>query len=101
MAVPQPPSAQELVEQLVNDEGYTPADIAAAGKMSPSTVYRWQEGLANARPRSLSLVLKGLGKDPVDYGLPRVRDEDPPAWAVAMDAKLDEILSRLDDAEHQ
>ena len=98
--------ASEPLQRLIEQLGITQAELAQAAEVTPVTANRWVNGKQLADARTVVRAFDRLGEDPTAYGVERPRrspgapgqtsDEAPPAWATALDAKLDTIIDLLE-----
>lgn len=118
------PTPQDLIAAVMSDDAFpTVAAIARASGRSYQTIHRWAHGKVGAITQDdMADLLSDIELRPEDYGVKPSTEwkrrrlqrgpgaeiidlgDTPPAWFAdaqsALHAKLDTILSRLDDLEH-
>lgn len=93
--------AAEVLEALMEEEGWNTKDLEAATSLSYSTVLRWLDGSVNPSPKKIADAIKNAGKDPAKYGLTGPRVATGAAWASEMPLWFDKFLSQQAIAREQ
>lgn len=93
------PNAVEILQGVMEEEGWRPEDLASASGMSHSTLKKWLSGTSSVFEPRLALALQAAGHDPESYGLkaPRLTaattTDDEPKWFTAAMADLSKQIS--------
>lgn len=95
----------KVIRDLRNQRGISQTELAIAlGIRAQGTISAWENDRANIDPRNLLALIEYFGVEPdvLGYEMPSTTPGgEMPAWAASLHAKLDEILRRLHDLEHQ
>jgi transcriptional regulator with XRE-family HTH domain len=102
--------ASTVLREFLGDTGMTQEEFARAAGVTIATANRWINGKVVVSERKLSRALADAGARPDDYGVHALAAPSPSTGEVsaqllqrldAIDRKLDEVLARLHDLEHQ
>lgn len=95
----------KAIRELRRQRGLSQMDLAnALGIRTQGTISAWENDKAEIDRRNLFALTEFFGVEPsvLGFEMPYTSPGgNMPAWAITIHEKLDEILRRLNDLEHQ